>query len=47
MKSIGMKYDEVNDISVMKKKGFFSVPVLEVDGKYMNYKEAFNYVSSL
>ena len=40
-------YKEINDTAIMEQKGYLSVPVLEVDGKSMNFKEAFNYVNSL
>lgn len=28
-------------------KGYFSAPILEIDGKAMLYKEAYNYILSL
>ena len=40
-------YDEVNDTSIMKKKGYLSVPVLEVDGKSMDFKEAVDWINTL
>ena len=40
-------YKEINDTAIMEQKGYLSVPVLEVNGKSMNFKEAFNYVNSL
>ena len=40
-------YEEINDVEIMKEKGYLTVPILEVDGKSMNFKEAFNYVNSL
>lgn len=36
----GIKYEEINDIELMKAKGFTEVPKLEVDGVIMNFKEA-------
>lgn len=36
----GIKYEEINDIELMKVKGFTEVPKLEVDGVIMNFKEA-------
>ncbi len=39
-------YTEVNDISVMQEKGYLSVPVLEVDGKSMFFKEATDWVNT-
>ena len=40
-------YDEVNDTSIMEKKGYLSVPVLEVDGKSMDFKEAVDWINTL
>ena len=43
-------YDEVNDtsiIEIMKEKGYLSVPVLEVDGKSMDFKEAVDWINTL
>ena len=43
----GVGYDEVNDISVMEQKGYLSVPVLEVDGKSMGFKESVDWINTL
>ena len=40
-------YDEVNDTSIMEQKGYLSVPVLEVDGKSMDFKEAVDWINTL
>lgn len=42
-----ISYEEVNDIGIMKEKGYLTVPVLEVDGTSMDFKTAFKYVDSL
>lgn len=47
LKQKNISYEEVNDIEIMKEKGYLSVPVLEVDGTSMDFKTAFNYVESL
>lgn len=47
MNEKNIQYEKVNDISIMEQKGFLSAPMLEVDGVVMNYKKAFNYISSL
>lgn len=47
LKMKNVEYEEVNDVEVMKNKGYSTVPVLEVDGTSMDYKTAFNYVDSL
>lgn len=46
LKQKNIPYEEVNDIEVMKEKGYLSVPVLEVDGKSMDYKTAFKFIDS-
>lgn len=35
-----IEYKEISDQEVMIKLGFKSAPVLEVDGKYMNFGDA-------
>ena len=40
-------YDEVNDTSIMEQKGYLSVPVLEADGKSMDFKEAVDWINTL
>ena len=36
----GVMYDTVNDVEVMKAKGFQEAPKLEVDGVIYGFKEA-------
>ena len=40
-------YKEINDTAIMEQKGYLSVPVLEVNGKSMNFKEAVDWINSL
>lgn len=40
----GISYENVNDIEVMKAKGFAEAPKLEVDGVVMNFKEAVEWI---
>lgn len=40
-----ISYTEVTDIDVMTKKGFYAVPILEVDGTIMDFKEANTWVN--
>lgn len=40
----GIEYENVNDIEVMKAKGFAEAPKLEVDGVIMNFKEAVEWI---
>lgn len=46
LKEKNVTYEEVNDIEVMKEKGYFSVPVLEVDGIGMDFKTANNWINN-
>lgn len=39
------KFKEEKDIGVMKEKGIFSAPVLEVDGELKNFLEAIKWVN--
>ena len=41
-----ISYKEVNDVEIMEEKGYLSVPVLEVDGVSMNFKEASDWVNN-
>lgn len=47
LKQKGIDYNEVNDVTVMEEKGFLSVPMLEVDGKIMDFKEANDWINKL
>lgn len=40
-------YEEVNDIEIMKEKGYLSVPILEVDGTSMDFKTANNWINTI
>lgn len=40
LQSDNVKFEEVNDVNIMIKKGFMSAPVLEVDGIIMDYSKA-------
>ena len=40
-------FDEINDVEVMRSKGFLSAPMLEVYGNIMNFKEAIDWINSL
>lgn len=46
LKQKNITYEEVNDIELMKEKGYLSVPILEVDGESMNFKIANNWINS-
>lgn len=40
-----IEYDIVNDADLMVEKGFTSVPMLEADGKVMDFREAIEWVN--
>lgn len=40
-------YEERNDVDEMLKKGYMSAPVLEIDGKAYNFKEALDWVNGM
>lgn len=35
-----IKFKEINSVNEMIKRGFMSVPILEVDGNIMDYQQA-------
>lgn len=39
-----IKYETVNDIEVMKEKGFSEAPKLEINGVVMNFTEAVKWI---
>ena len=41
-----ISYEEVNDVEIMKEKGYLSVPVLEADGTSMDFKTANDWINS-
>ena len=45
LKNKNIRFEEVNDENLMIEKGFMSVPVLEVDGKIMNFKVANDWIN--
>ncbi|MBQ2396916.1 MAG: hypothetical protein II304_07790 [Bacteroidales bacterium] len=42
--SAGITYDVFDDVDKMIEIGMTTVPMLEVDGKIMNYKEAIDWI---
>jgi len=40
-------YEECNDMNIILKKGFMSMPMLEVDGEVMNYLNAINWLKEI
>ena len=41
----GITYETVNDVELMKAKGFTEAPKLEVDGEILGYKEAVEWIN--
>ncbi len=46
LKQKNIEFDIVDDVDLMKQKGFMSAPMLEVDGVVMNYKTAIQWVNN-
>lgn len=46
LKQKNISYEEVNDIEIMEEKGYLTIPVLEVDGKSMDFKEAIDWTNA-
>lgn len=40
----GINYEEINDVKIMREKGFMSAPNLEVDGIVYDFKEAVKWI---
>lgn len=47
LKQKNISCEEVNDIETIKEKGYLAVPVLEVDGASMDFKQAVDWINSL
>ena len=47
MAAVGINYIEINDPAAIKEKGIVFVPVLEVNDKLYNFKEAVDYINNL
>lgn len=45
LRSKNITFEEVNDVKAIRKKGFLSAPLLDVDGKIMGFKEAIDWVN--
>ena len=47
LKNKAILFEEVNDEDIMINKGFDTVPILEVDGNYMDFGKANEFINSL
>jgi len=45
LKQKNISYKEINDIEIMKEKGYLTVPVLDVDGTSMDFKTASDWIN--
>jgi len=44
LQDAGVQYEEINDIEIMKARGFNEAPKLEIDGVVYGFKEAVNWI---
>lgn len=44
LKQKNINYEEINDVEIMKAKGFMSAPKLEVDGAVYEFKDAVEWI---
>lgn len=42
-----IEYEEENDVDTMLSLGITTVPMLEIDGAIMNFKDAINWINQL
>lgn len=47
LKQKNIIFEEINDITVIRKTGYLTVPLLEVNGNVMNFKAAIDWVNSI
>lgn len=46
LQNFNMEFEEINDVDLMISKGFTAVPILEVEGKCLNFKEAVDWINN-
>ena len=42
-----ISYTEINDIDIINEKNITFVPMLEIEGKLLNYRESVSFVNSI
>ena len=42
-----ISYTEINDIDIMNEKNITFVPMLEIEGKLLNYRESVSFINSI
>lgn len=43
----GIKYESCEDVEIMRQKGISTLPVLEINGVFYNFKDAVNYINNI
>ncbi len=43
----GLEYETVTDIETIAEKGFRTVPMLEIDGKILDFAQAIKYIKEV
>lgn len=47
MDSKDIKYETISDVDLMQEKGFTELPMLEINGGIMNFKDAISWINGL
>ena len=47
LKTKNIVYEEINDVEIIKEKGYLTMPILEVDGESMDFKKASDWINTL
>lgn len=47
LKQKNIIFEEINDITEIRKTGYLTVPLLEVNGNVMNFKAAIDWINSI
>lgn len=47
LEEAGIRYSEVNDVDAMLTLGFKNVPMLAVDGEYLDYTQANTWIETM
>lgn len=47
LKTKNIEYKEVNDVEIMREKGYLTVPILEVNGESMDFKKASDWINTV
>ena len=47
LKQKNVEYETIEDMDIMKEKGFMSLPVLEVGGNFYNFSDAIKFLNGV